>query len=290
MGWLRDQDVGPVFDDQGQHRRLLCQFVIMVLRYWRCPTDIGSLAARPMPLSSSTPSQIKYPNQPLVEVSCEIRFFGEPVVEARRHEFFEQIRGKYPLLLVPRTKDGSHIALQHYRFEAEDHNSMVMLAVNSIVYSQREYVGSVGFINEFLRIFKICDSLFKIRDFSRAGWRYINVINFTRENGRIPLSRFFNGPPNIFSITSNEYERVSFAASTKCEEETLALRLESDSPEGGTERILFDIDVFRDNLKESKFHAEDAPKLIDRLHCVARNFFEGSITDKYRDYLKGDAI
>ena len=243
-----------------------------------------------MSLSDKPPQSIRYPRQPLQEVDCEIRFYGEPVVEARRDEFYKAVRNQYPLVLVPQTKEGSYPALQPYRFVKEDNSAGVSLALNSLAYFQRDYQGAENFICEMIRLFEIGNKLFSIQRFNRLGWRYINVIPFTREDTLIPLARIFKDPPNPFSIESCKYERVNFCATTRFENEFVSVKLESDSVGlEGSEILVFDIDVFRDNSNDSEIIAPEIPILIERLHDIARNFFEASITDQYRDYISRES-
>lgn len=242
-----------------------------------------------MSLSSEKPTAIKYTNQPLIEVAFELRFYGEPVVESRRHDFFELIRDDYPLLLVPPLKEGMHPALQHYKFTREDQTAGVNLALNSIGYFQKEYEGAANFIAEAQKIVDVGNELFAVRRFSRIGWRYINSIAFTRENNLIPLARYFKNPPSFFGIESHEYGVINFNATTTFEDEHVSARLLSgENVENGDEQLLFDIDVFKDRLAEIDFKIADVPNELDRLHCIARNFFEQSITDAYRELLKGE--
>jgi hypothetical protein len=91
-----------------------------------------------MSLSSKKPKVVSYENQPLTEVAFELRFFGEPIVESRRHEFYEEIRGNYPLVFVPPMKEGVHTSLQPYRFTREDGTAGTTLALNSVGYFQTE--------------------------------------------------------------------------------------------------------------------------------------------------------
>ena len=239
-----------------------------------------------MSLSDKQPQSIRYPKQPLQEVDCEIRFFGEPVIEARRHEFYKAVRNEYPLVWVPQFKEGISPALQHYQFVKQDNSAGVSLALNSFAYFQREYQGAEKFINEILRLFEIGNQLFSIQRFNRVGWRYINTIPFTRENSLIPLARIFNDPPNLFSIKSHEYLQVNFNATTTYESEFVSVKLESDNIElEGKEILVFDIDVSRAISDESSIVISDIPGLINRLHRIARNFFESSITDQYRNYI-----
>lgn len=261
---------------------------MVVLGSWK--TWIAGHVDR-MSISSNDSEAVLYPNQPLSEVDFELRFFGEPIVESKRHEFYESIRDEYPLLFVPPLKQGMHPSLQHYRFEKEDRSAGVSLALNSIGYFQRDYKGAPDFISEIQRITDIGNTLFSIRRFSRIGWRYINSIAYTRESGLIPLARFFNNPPSFFGIASHEFSRIDFWSATKHKGVSVSVRLQSDPGRiEGNEVLLFDIDVYRDDLKDANFTHSDVMPSVEELHNIARNFFEDSITDNYREYLKGDSL
>ena len=242
-----------------------------------------------MTLILKTQDKIKYQNQPLQEVASEIRFFGEPIVEAKRHEFFEEIRDKYPLVFVPGAVPGTAPQLQHYRFEKEDSTAGIQLSISSLSYFQRDYEGAPAYKDELFRIIKIANSYFNFNRFSRVGWRYINAIPFVRENSLIPLSRFFNSPPGFFTIDSNEFNDVSFVASTKFEEFSILVRLDSgEGSETKDEILKFDIDVYRSLTEIGNISIDNVLELITRSHLIGRNFFESAITDAYRNYLKGD--
>lgn len=241
-----------------------------------------------MTLTLESQKSIKYLNQPLQEVTSEIRFYGEPAVEGKRHEFFEDIRDKYPMVYVPGSVPDVAPQLQHYRFEKEDGTAGVQLAIHSLSYFQREYEGAPAYKEELFRIINIAHRKFNLNRFSRVGWRYINAIPFVRENSIIPLSRFFNPPPAFFMINSNEFNNVNFVVSTKFEDFAILVKLDSGDGDKATKEILkFDIDVYK-NLKEDKDTSIDHIfDLITRSHLIGRNFFECAISDDYRDYLTG---
>ena len=243
-----------------------------------------------MSISTDVPEAIKYPNQPLREVVTEIRFKGELTVESKRHELFEAIRDQYPNLYVPNALPGLAPALQHYRFERDDRLAGVSVALNSVGYFEREYSGAAVFIPEANRLFTLADEIFQIRKITRIGWRYINEVPFVRESGMIPLGSFLTEPPNLFAISAAGYNRVSFSASTRVEDCSISVRLESDESEkDGSEVLYLDIDVCRDQLDEQEFDTSSIAATVKQLHRLARNFFEQSITDNYRAYLKGES-
>lgn len=231
-----------------------------------------------------------YPNQPLIEVVCEIKFAGEPVIEARRHEFYENIREIYPLVYVPNATAGVSPALQHYRFEREDRAAGVMLAINSFCYFERNYSGAQSFQKELLRLFNKASNLFKFRKYTRVGWRYNNVIPFARESGVIPVNRFFKDFPQLPAALDNKYEQIALRADIPIGDINVMIHFESAThvPKGD-DVFIMDIDAYVKQAKAEQLTVKSIAETVDKLHSIARAFFEDSITDKYREYLKGAA-
>jgi uncharacterized protein (TIGR04255 family) len=120
-----------------------------------------------MPLNDSDVEV--YPNSPLTDVVCEIRFPGELEVECNRHVFWERVRSTYPHILVPMVEDGKPPALSHYRFRDEQASRHVAVALNSLAFSETKYSGHVLYIQEFCRLAEIFHDCFpKIDKVSRA--------------------------------------------------------------------------------------------------------------------------
>lgn len=248
-----------------------------------------------MPANKNGPNEKQrtgplYPNQPLIEVGCEIKFTGEPVIEARRHEFYEEIRKLYPLLYVPNATAGISPALQHYRFEREDRAAGAMLAINSFCYFEKDYSGAQSFQKELVRLFNIASNLFKFRKYTRVGWRYINAIPFTRENGIVPVGRFFKDFPQLPAALGNKYEYMELRAEIPMGNINLVIHFASAThTQKGDDVFMVDIDTSIKEAKAERLTRTSIPETVDKLHNVARAFFEDSITDNYREYLKGAA-
>ena len=132
--------------------------------------------------------------------------------------------------------------------------------------------------------------LFHLRRLNRIGWRYINAIPFTREDGLIPLTRFFLDPPKFFAINSSAYQGISLHATTRVEDFSITARLESaESLAQSNEILAFDIDAFREGLDGTHYENHEIREATEKLHNAARNYFEGSISDSYRKFLLGES-
>jgi uncharacterized protein (TIGR04255 family) len=235
-----------------------------------------------------------YPNQPLSDVACEVRFKGEMAVECQRSLFWDKIRDEYPDILVPHLQDGQAVALQHYKFRSLSGRT-VSVALNSLAFSEAKYSGHKVFIAEFMKLIRVFHETYpKISKITRVGWRYINVIPFAREDGLVPLRRFvtlnISFPDKAFQTTS----ALDLQWVGKCLDGEVRIRvaavLKKDLGEEITskqEALLLDID-FGNSREDIKW--EQLETLINDARAKCRRIFEGTISDDYRKYLKGETL
>jgi uncharacterized protein (TIGR04255 family) len=231
-----------------------------------------------------------YPNQPLSDVACEVRFKGEMQVECERYRFWDAIRDTYPDIFVPQIKDGQFLALQHYKFTDSSSNRTVAVALNSIAFAEKKYSGHKSFIEEFTRLIAIFRKLYpKVGKITRIGWRYINVMPFSREDGLVPLGRILRFdmslPLDMFKQTAN----IDLKWTGKQPNGEVIMRLsdvvQKNLPE--QEAMILDIDFGYSNPEITWGRVEGA---ISDARRSCRSIFEGLITDEYRTYLRGQTI
>jgi len=229
-----------------------------------------------------------YPNSPLVEVVFEIRFPGEPIVECRRDIFYELIRKNYPKVMVPSTKEGSFVALEPYRFEKEDASSGVMLAINKLAYYSRKYQGFKEFRKESLNLVsKFRKAYPQISKLSRTGFRYVNIIPFTREGDLIPVENFLTVSLKVPGTIPEKYNNISIGFVSQSDGGSVTTRIDTMAvSDKSGEAMLLDIDY----AKEKKLTITAANKYIDESHKQARQLFEDLITDNYRSFLRGETL
>lgn len=229
-----------------------------------------------------------YPNSPLVEVIFEIRFPGEPAVECKRDLFFDLVRGEFSNILVPPTKKDGFAALEPYRFENKDRNAGIMLSLNRFSYYCRRYPGFTVFKKEVLKLIKEFRKAYpKINLLNRTGFRYVNIVPFTREEGVVPLDRFFNLKLHMPSTVPEKYSNISVGFISKTEKGSITTRLETLKAANQTgEAILLDLDY----AKEEGLLIKNIEKYLDESHNYARQLFEDLITDRYRMFLRGETI
>ncbi|HEY2809662.1 MAG TPA: TIGR04255 family protein [Steroidobacteraceae bacterium] len=230
----------------------------------------------------------KYPNQPLTDVACEVRFKGEMQVESQRHLFWDEIRTQYPGILVPHMQEGQAAALQHYKFRNPDSGRTVLVALNSLVLSEPKYSGHKEFIGEFSRLVQIFQKTYpKLGNIKRIGWRYVNVMPFSREDGLVPLGRILrleiSFPGKIFDKTT----ALELNWRGECHGGEVILRVAViNQKETSGEALLLDIDFGK--LDPGPW--SDVRAVVENGRKVCRGIFEDLITEDYRSYLRGEKI
>jgi len=231
--------------------------------------------------------EVIYPNSPLEEVVCEVRFPGNLEVECRRHEYHNLVKPQYPLIYVPHLKEGATVALTPYRFESLDQSKGFMIALNSFAYFERKYQGYINFKKEVLGLTSLFSQTYSIEKLTRFGWRYINAIPFEREDGLLPLNRFFNFQLKFIPSMPDSHTNIGLEVITRMGSGTITTRLHSGKrSDNGQEVFILDLDfALTEELNMSKLK-----DYISESHNCARTFFEELISDDYRSYLKGEQI
>jgi len=152
-----------------------------------------------------------YPKAPLVEVVFEMRFPGEPVVECHRDDLFDFVRGRMPIVQVPELSSPDHFKFRTYKYSSVDGGSSILAGLNQMGYSCKKYEGFERFKSELTPIFLFFIKRFKIRDLRRFGFRYVNAIPFVRENGNLPLKKYFQSTFKISPSLPDELQHCGLS-------------------------------------------------------------------------------
>jgi uncharacterized protein (TIGR04255 family) len=231
-----------------------------------------------------------YPRQPLTDVACEVRFKGDMAVECQRHLFWEKIRGEYPDIYVPFAQEGQAFALQHYKFRNSEKSRTVSVALNSLGYSEPKYSGHKSFIQEFSRLAGIFSETYPgIKHITRIGWRYINVMPYSREGSIVPLTRFVKFDVSLPSAIFQSTTALDFQWNGKCLDGDVTIRLAAAQAKAGSEQeaLILDIDF---GQTRADMAWKDAQSILEDARSKSRGIFEGLITDDYREYLRGKSL
>lgn len=231
-----------------------------------------------------------YPNQPCIEVATEIRFQGELKIEDCRSKFQDIVRNEYSVLSVPGAMEGVAPALQPYRFETENRESGIQLAVNSFSCYSRDYPGHQIFIPSSFDLLDKLISLIGDLLVTRVGWRYINAIPFTREGGFIPLSNFFMKNEIFGDLLSRNIKDIDTTLVVTDEKiDSRVVMKSAHSKDLPSEEVLIlDIDsylVFAEVEKRSS--SLQIKDYVEDVHLRSLNIFKGLLSEEYESFLKG---
>lgn len=231
-----------------------------------------------------------YPNQPLTDVACEVRFKGEMQVECERHLFWERIREQYTDILVPQLQEGQAVALQHYKFRDPKTGRTVAVALNSLVFSEAKYSGHQSFIGEFSRLLALFRAVFpRLGVITRVGWRYINVMPFSREDGLVPVARILRLDISLPMQMYKDTTALNLHWSGRAPDGEVTVKLAAVAQKNvpQQEALILDIDfgALRPDIQWT-----DVKSVIENARKACRSVFEDLITDEYRNYLRGQTL
>lgn len=227
-----------------------------------------------------------YPNAPLFEAVFEIRFPGEPAVECRRDEFFALARGEFPMVWVPPLGVGQFPALSSYHFRSADEKSSLMIAINRFAYSTQIYAGFASFKRETMKYMTSFVEKFGLQKLNRAGLRYVNIIPFNREQGLLPIERYFQFHVEVPPAKPSQVSNLSLGYSVPRNDGSLTIRIECVTSPDQRPAFLLDFDY----AKEKELTVDHLEKYLDESHQETKLFFETIVTDEYRDYMKGEVV
>jgi len=227
-----------------------------------------------------------YPNAPLSEAVFEIRFSGEPAVECHRDLFYEEVREKFPKVLVPQVNPGQFPALTPYHFRSADEKTSLMVAINRFAYSTRIYDGFASFKKQAMHYMVIFGEHFRLRELTRTGLRYVNIIPFSREGDLLPIERYFRFRVETPPVRPAQVSNISFRYVTPTEKGSLTLRLECVTSTEQQEAFLLDFDY----AKVSGLNFNQLEEYIDESHAETKLFFESIVTDEYRQFMNGEVV
>lgn len=233
-------------------------------------------------------SSILYPNAPLVEAVFEIRFPAEPAVECHRDDFYELVRKEYSAVHVPKVKGGDAPALEFYKFVRPSDESSILVALNRIAFSVKQYHGFAAFKIEAMRVMTIFAERFKINQLRRIGLRYVDMINFVREGDAVPIENYLNVGVDLPQSFPGRFMHFELAFVSKTSGGSVTTRIQPvRSEDQKKEAILLDFDYAKED-DALVFSSLDS--YLDESHGHTKDMFEQLITPTYRQFLRGETV
>lgn len=227
-----------------------------------------------------------YPNSPLAEVVFELRFPGAPAIECRRDEYFATIRGDFPTVWVPNAEVGKAPALQPYQFKSEDDAETIMTAINRFAYSTKRYGGFVKFKPRALELARSFCEQFGIAKLNRIGLRYINIVPFVRDAGRVPWPQYFTIRMNLPADAYDFLTNASLAYQAKRDGGTITTRIACVRSDASDEAFLLDFDFAKtEDITAATLSAE-----IQEAHDHTKRVFEEIVSQEYKAVMRGEVI
>jgi uncharacterized protein (TIGR04255 family) len=224
-----------------------------------------------------------YPNQQLVEVSCDIRFPVSLEIQNKSYLMQKILEEKYPDISILKNKKK---LTDVYKFEDSDKSSWVIFSNDRFSFSTNKYKGHKDFIKTFLDLSKKFKEYYNVKKILRLGWRYVNVVPFVREKGLVPISNFFKISLNMPKDIPDQTGYFNLISNIPYKNGEILFRLSSlTSEDGEIEALLLDHDFALNDFMSNEIEVK-----INDAHIIARDLFEKYITDNYRKYLKGENV
>ncbi len=229
----------------------------------------------------------EYPNSPLAGVVFEIRFRGEPAIECHRDKFFEEARAEFPQVFVPNLNPGDAAALAPYHFKREDQSASLLTALNLFAYQTVTYPGFPRFRVEALKWVGEFARQFHIGKLTRTGLRYTNIVPYPPTEG-FPVSSFFDVNIKLGMLESSRFHKFQLAAviPTDSGGQLTVQVQEVENGVSATPSIMLDFDY----AMAGELHVSDVAKYLDDSHAETKRLFEGLLTEKYRNFLRGEGL
>jgi uncharacterized protein (TIGR04255 family) len=231
-----------------------------------------------------------YPNSELIEVSFGITFDGSPAIECKRDLFYEEIRKDYPKIYVPELRQGDHLGLIPYHFENIEQNAGIKTALNQFSYFTREYEGHKIFITNSVKYCKQFTNIYDIKKLNSFNWQYVNIIPFVRQRGIIPFDDFLKfdiSIPVVFD-KNKELKGIDFEIENRIPEGLISIKVQNISAKCSIDKeAILLITRFE---KVETLDSKNIKQYLSEGHRICRSFFEESITESYRQYLRGETV
>lgn len=237
--------------------------------------------------------------QPLIEVVCEFVFSDDNEWDwTIPGVIYEEVKGDFPVKSQEKgfsinfeDKDGEVLThnvegrIEKMVFLSKDHSALIQVGPN--IFSINHLVPYPGWESFRDMIYKYAEIYFRVakpKVLNKIGLRYIN--RFDNINNMNDISKFFNVEPqipvmkplkNFFLRNELSYEEI---------ESTLICNMGLVQNEHHQEFVMLDFDfITSDSSYTGSWRYKE---WIDKAHDYIEEAFNLCITDRNRDYLRGE--
>ena len=265
-------------------------------------------------MSALDPDREIYPRAPLKLVAFEIQYSALPRLESEQWEgVYEQLRSDLPIL-GPRPRHELQVSPSGAQERERGHRLMDRRRTKSVVLFNESanvevsnYERFEDFAELVTKLLSVLNDVAGIPSVQRLGLRYIDEIEVPRfEPGAVgDWSRFIAA--HLLAPAESRFQVAEYRAALRMtihdghnvgfrygvlQEHVVdpngPLRIK-ESPSG--QFFLLDLDSFwtapQDEYPE--FDVDDVAGRLVELHAPVRELFEASITDEFRDWMRGES-
>lgn len=222
----------------------------------------------------------KPPLIPLQHAFCEVRFPGDPEIDAVRGAFYRSVRDDFPAIQVPRVEQGQAIAIEPYRFVSPDESRFIGVAMNSFSYGVTgdTYRSFEAFKNDFQSYLAKFQKVYSyLEGFTRIGLRYINYLPVKRgsmdeiEFMPLTLHMALDGKTrNTLRVT--EYERSNGV---------IRVVVDTTNQEIGPNQALLDFDFAYNASVNDLMLVSELDSRIKEAHVVVKDSLRSFLDEEY---------
>ncbi|MCB0346893.1 MAG: TIGR04255 family protein [Bdellovibrionales bacterium] len=227
-----------------------------------------------------------YPNSPLVKVVAELCFSHNFDIFANYQRYYEGCKHYFDRLDLPLPNQSSSPYQQPVIFVNKNTGQAISLAADKFSYAEQHYQNHESFFEQFLKHEDLLTKCYKEQEFFRFGFRYINFIPFSRVGNCIPLKDFFNLSVSFGQQLDEDIVDINSALIKDFGDSRLRIQFASGKDAQGREGLTLDLDYFVVN----KFQREHIRVMLKNGNERIKDFFERSITEGYRNYLRGNSL
>ena len=233
----------------------------------------------------------KYKNPPIREAVIDLKVDPSLTVSPSKLESLRtKLSERYSIVKPRRSCETSFFAIKGvpstvskdkgidgYQFWSSDEKDVVQFRLDGFTFSRlAPYVEWEEHSPEAFKTWNIYRDNLKPLKIKRLAVRYVNVIEVPKKT--IELSDYFINPPTIPSGLSQDMEAFLSRFIVKFDSETKAIITASSQKQSNPDKLpfLLDIDVFSEISIES--NSVGITERLEKLHIVAENIFESSLT------------
>lgn len=243
-------------------------------------------------------TKMSYQNPPIREAVLDIKFnFGQQINTEALQELHSKISDKYTKKEVIRSGqftfqfsdkgqpsfDATNDGIIGIRCISTDLTEIVQMRVDGFTFSKLQpYHNWEDFITEAKRLLAIYHDFTKPEYANRIAIRYINAIDIKEKVFEVQdyFRMYTTIPESLPKKLLQFFSRVVIQDDGSENMAIINHTVEENTKKIDTTTILFDIDVFLQNIKIMT--VDEIWPIADRLKDMRTRIFEGSITDKTR--------